>query len=284
MIRMISAAQGGHVCGVQSIDCERRGGGRRAEITSFSRASRRRMLLTLNSVNISKYPDLPLFLTLTYPANYPTDPAVYKRHLDNFFKRFSRRYPYSAAIWRLEFQRRGAPHYHMLIFVDHRDYHNNMQQSLELWAVDAWREVINTNCAMHKIYGVDVAQLNDYKAVVSYCSKYMAKPADSPDDNDYALAVGRYWGVHNREYLIIDMVRVVISDDEFYRLRRLLRRYQHARQAYVPVCYGKAQGVSIFAPEAFVCRFIDYYILDHRGSPGFCDWIRSIEHPVNWII
>src|SRR6185503_11803793 len=57
-----------------------------------------------------------LFVTLTYPKQFPSDPGSYRSHLASFFKRLKRAFPTFSAIWKLEFQKRGAPHYHVLIF------------------------------------------------------------------------------------------------------------------------------------------------------------------------
>jgi len=93
---------------------------KRGVITAWTRKSRSKMTLTLASLDWSYLSDgagLPAMLTLTYPASWlvvaPDGDAV-KRHLKAFRKRFERAWgqPLRAA-WKLEFQRRGAPHVHI---------------------------------------------------------------------------------------------------------------------------------------------------------------------------
>jgi hypothetical protein len=57
------------------------------------------------------------FVTLTYPREYPEDPEVCKRHLKALRKRLQREFEPFAAFWRMGIQRRGAWHFHLLLFV-----------------------------------------------------------------------------------------------------------------------------------------------------------------------
>jgi hypothetical protein len=69
------------------------GGGIRGRIKGFSRASRRSLLRRMASVNRTAFRAFKgrlLFTTLTYPTDYPGDPAVCKRHLEAFGKRLER--------------------------------------------------------------------------------------------------------------------------------------------------------------------------------------------------
>lgn len=86
----------------------------RGKITSFSYASRRRMrefLLTNDVPNCTKFG-----LTLTLPKHYDDIkefPTVIKR----FGNDFSKHYKKSAAVYRAELQKRGAPHLHIILFM-----------------------------------------------------------------------------------------------------------------------------------------------------------------------
>ena len=48
-----------------------------------------------------------IFVTLTYPKQYPEDPELCKRHLKALRKRLQREYGPFAAFWRLGIQQRG---------------------------------------------------------------------------------------------------------------------------------------------------------------------------------
>jgi hypothetical protein len=84
--------------------------GDRASITTFSSRSRNNLLKKLFSLPISP----SVFITLTYPNFYPADSKEWKRHLDNFRKELLNEFPDAWLFWKLEPQRKGAPHYHLL--------------------------------------------------------------------------------------------------------------------------------------------------------------------------
>lgn len=89
-------------------------------ITCWSAKSRSRMVRTLAELDYGPMFALGLDLamhTLTYPGDWltvaPTGKAV-KRHLGMWRKRFKRAWGFDfVGVWKLEFQRRGAPHIHM---------------------------------------------------------------------------------------------------------------------------------------------------------------------------
>lgn len=69
---------------------------------------------------INANPQLNKFLTLTYAENM-TDIDRARKELDNFFKRLKRQFPRFAYVCVIEFQKRGAVHFHLLCnlpFVD----------------------------------------------------------------------------------------------------------------------------------------------------------------------
>ena len=79
----------------------------RGIISKFSPASRRRLLFTARNS-----PSLRVLVTLTYPEKYPLDGAVCKEHLRQMIQ-WCKRQGAECGIWILEFQKRGAPHFHL---------------------------------------------------------------------------------------------------------------------------------------------------------------------------
>lgn len=186
--------------------------GRRGRIVDYSRSSRKRLLTLLNSINRPACRDLPLFITLTYPAVWSADPARWKRDLDVLGKRLVAEFPRVAFIWKLEYQKRGAPHYHLLLFgvryVDHK------------WLAQQWYEVVDSGDEKHLQAGTEVRPIEGWRGVLSYAAKYLTK-AGLPVGMTWA---GRYWGVVGRRYLPVLMQTYLLSWQEFYRLRRLIWR------------------------------------------------------------
>ncbi len=89
----------------------RHGRGIRDRVRGFSRASRTNLLRRLASINRDAFKAIKgriIFVTLTYPHEYPDDPDLCKRHLKALRKRLQREYKSFAAFWRLGIQKRGA--------------------------------------------------------------------------------------------------------------------------------------------------------------------------------
>ena len=67
---------------------------------------------------------MPLFVTLTFPDEFPQDFELFKRHLDTFGQRLLRQWPSASIVWKLEFKERQsgknrgkvAPHYHLFVY------------------------------------------------------------------------------------------------------------------------------------------------------------------------
>ena len=88
---------------------------KRSEITEFSQKSRQRLRLSLAKVDQSKCGH-PIFSGFTYPADFPLDQRTFKRHLKMFSQRFLRAFPKAGFHWKLEFQARGAAHFHPIFW------------------------------------------------------------------------------------------------------------------------------------------------------------------------
>ena len=85
------------------------------DIKEFSSKSRQRLFQKFNKINYSSY-GLPLFLSLTWHHDYNFDRASIKLFLRNYLKRLIRLLPPFDYIWKFEYQKRGAPHFHIIIF------------------------------------------------------------------------------------------------------------------------------------------------------------------------
>ena len=77
----------------------------RGKVVIFSKKSRARLLKMLGKL---RRDEKPLFVTLTYPDQFPDDPLKIRRDLDCFGKRFRRKWPGGSFIWRLEYKTRKS--------------------------------------------------------------------------------------------------------------------------------------------------------------------------------
>lgn len=160
----------------------------RGEITGFSRSSRQRMAKFLRNSVIP----LPFMVTLTYPSVFPSDGKTVKYHLKRFCQEYVSNIESSGvatdlitAFWFLEFQARGAPHFHL--FVSHPiDYK---------WVAKSWYRIVGTDDIRHLHAGTKIEKLRDFRAgAISYAKKYAEKSNQKQIPPEYAHA-GRFWGV-----------------------------------------------------------------------------------------
>ena len=85
-------------------------------------------------------------VTLTYPGDWltvaPTGQWV-KRHMKALRKRYQRAWGEDwSCVWKLEFQRRGAPHVHMLCTPPH-GHAQTTGQTFAVWLSAAWTAIVN---------------------------------------------------------------------------------------------------------------------------------------------
>lgn len=184
---------------------------RRGTIKNFSKASRNRLMLKMAKLNREK---TPYFLTLTYPSSWPTARES-KKHLSSFIKRLKRRYGDDLGyIWKLEFQKRGAPHYHIFLWGI-----NDYGKKLMGWIADSWAEVCKIGDENHVKAGTCIQKIRTWKGVRSYSAKYFGKI----DENEREKGIGRVWGIGGN-VPFSDVVRIEIDPRQRHKLLRYLRK------------------------------------------------------------
>jgi len=158
------------------------------DITAFSSKSRVRALQCLSMVDPSKVHD-PFFVTLTYHDNYPEDARDIKRDLDNFLKRLMRIYPDCYYFWRVELQRRGAPHYHLILWFD-TAAEKPRTGTFILGIKKIWVPYIKCGCSACRMNAVKINEVSNMYKASYYISKYMAKTEPLAEQ----ISLGRLWG------------------------------------------------------------------------------------------
>lgn len=201
-------------------------GGKRGRVKGFTKSSRRRMLRKLSQVDRRA---IPVMVTLTYPGDYPSDPKKWKRHLDNFCKRLKRRFPAAGGFWKLEPQKRGAPHFHLLVW-------GVVYRVLLAWVSRAWYEVVGSGDIRHLYAGTRVEPIRNIRGLFAYASKYLGKEVAAMAGWE---AVGRYWGVFGGDNIPWgSLVEVSVSYPEAVHLIRLMRRAINAKGRDYPSLTG----------------------------------------------
>jgi hypothetical protein len=155
----------------------RTGGGVRSNVTTFSNAAKRRLFFTARN-----FPDLDIMLTLTYPADFPMDGRLVKNHWRRF-RQWMVRNGGKKGLWVLEFQKRGAPHFHIFL-----------QQPLDRIAVsEAWYRIVKSGDPKHLQAGTRIERFIFPPAIGGYVMKYAAKLEQKEVPRGYE-SVGRFWG------------------------------------------------------------------------------------------
>lgn len=185
--------------------------GRRRAVAGFSAKSRRRLQFKIAKVDREH---LPYFVTLTYPSEFPTARQT-KKHLDAFGKAIKRRG--YGAIWKLEPQQRGAPHYHLLMWGPLKSI-----KAIRAWVAETWFRIVDSGDEKHLRAGTQVQRVRSMKGVRSYAAKYMGKEVkmegwESP---------GRFWGVLGGQNIPwSESVTVELPEWMIHRLKRWMRKY-----------------------------------------------------------
>lgn len=200
---------------------------KRSVILSFSARSRLRLIKLMHMTDVKSHQWS--FVTLTYGKDFP-DAKTSKRHLRAFLKRLYRSKYFNgqkpAILWRLEFQKRGAPHYHLMIpdcpFLPFK------------WLKWLWNEVIEGNSAR-----VNIKRCSDRMGAMRYVAKYMCKlenTGSNPLSSSFFISVpyqadsppGRFWGIENKaSFPFADCEWLELYDhyQAATELKRYARRY-----------------------------------------------------------
>ncbi|SKH82523.1 rolling circle replication-associated protein [Mycobacteroides abscessus] len=221
-------------------------------ITQWSRKSRSSMCRTFAELDYTPLVEsgrIPAMVTFTYPGDWETvapDGASVKRHMMLWRKRFQREYGESPRyIWKLEFQRRGAPHIHLWMTPPQSCGKTGL--SFSTWLSEAWADIVDhpnaEQRARHRLAGTAIDILSglracDPKRLAIYFTKHSSP--NSHGDKEYQHIVpkswqqpekgpGRFWGVYGlkRATAIAEL-----SEDAYLVARRIVRRWSRNQATY----------------------------------------------------
>lgn len=167
---------------------------KRGIIRVFSRASRRRLLRFMARLKTRKI--RATFITLTFSKAVSNDWA--KKVFKRFAMRLRRKYEGVSCVWRMEFQERGAIHFHIIAF------------ALPFWKQSELQQVWES-CTEEGRSIADIRLVHGARSIMSYIAKYIAKADErteitSLEDGSYQheppeKLSGRFWGWINKELL-----------------------------------------------------------------------------------
>ena len=221
-------------------------------ITEWSRKSRSSMCRTFAELDYSPLVEsgrVPAMVTLTYPGDWEIvapDGASVKRHMALWRKRFQREYGEPARyIWKLEFQRRGAPHIHLWMAPPASP--GRSERGFTQWLSEAWAQVVNhpnpEQKARHRLAGTAIDVRNglracDPKRLAIYFTKHSSPNLHG--DKEYQHVVpelwrqpgrgpGRFWGAYGlkRAIAVVEVAQIA-----YIAARRIVRRWSRSQAVY----------------------------------------------------
>lgn len=182
----------------------------RGKVREFSDRSKRRLLFSAFNACVDWF----AFITLTYPMEFPSDGPTTKAHLHKFLVYLHRRYPSIKYLAALEFQERGAPHFHILVseFVDLR------------WLSETWYRVVGSEDPKHLRAGTSVQLVSGRKEGAGYMAKvYTAKGFQKQVPEGFA-DVGRFW-FSSRGLVQVERELSIEEYSQAVRFVRTLRKF-----------------------------------------------------------
>jgi hypothetical protein len=210
---------------------------KRGTVRDFSAKSRKRLIDLMARLDLDGV--RTVFLTLTFHAT--TEASECKAAFKRFRMWLHNHQPQASALWRVELQERGTPHYHLIVF--------NLPYIKQSKLQALW-----TRCTREDLSIIHIKLLKNKQHAMSYVSKYVAKhdaPAEGESDaegetsfNHAPYWQGRHWGVVNAEAVPLAARRVAIVDDDelaryfwYYTSTKIKRAGENGR--YSQTLYAK---------------------------------------------
>lgn len=188
--------------------------GRRGVCLDFTSASRRRLLRWHAGLDRRAIQWKPVFITLTYPGDFEDSPTRWKKDLDTFCQSLTTCFPDAFLLWRMEYQSRGAPHFHLMVY-------NVQWLVLEDWRAE-WQGIVGNWPAGATTQGFDIRRCKHWGQSEKYLAKYLAKKGEGPTLANRRPA-GRHWGVRGRRNVPTEIEEVELCPNAFQAIRRVTR-------------------------------------------------------------
>ncbi|GAG68905.1 unnamed protein product [marine sediment metagenome] len=164
------------------------GGGTRREVSRFSKAARARLAFVAGNTEI----EFTTMITLTYPKVFPCDGQTVKRHLNAFLTWMRRRSDGISYLWFLEFQKRGAPHIHVMLNAELPRKETEKAGVYREVALK-WYAIVGSGDEKHLRAGTRTERVRTQDGARHYAVKYASKMIQKSVPPDFRN-VGRFWG------------------------------------------------------------------------------------------
>lgn len=208
----------------------------RGEILQWSKKSRQRLAFVATNTDVT----FRTMITLTYPLEYPSNGQTVKKHLNAFLMWLKRETNGISYLWFLEFQKRGAPHFHILI--DYPMPRTQLEQKALRFRVSAtWYRLVGSGDEKHLAAGCRTERIRTENGARNYCVKYTFKMSQKTVPADYRN-VGRLWGC-SRDVVPVCRQEVQCTEDD---VRSILESWRYRPDADSTLYRVLYQTASLF--------------------------------------
>lgn len=237
---------------LEESDNDQPGGKPGRQITEWSAASRANMILQITRLDVSELVSgerPPAMITLTLPGDWLSITPTAKDAtacFQRFRKRWQKKFGRPSWIWKREFQRRGAPHWHLWTVppVDHFETVRRPDgtvvtpdQQFRAWLSETWTDCLRISDPEERRRsllagtGIDTAEglrARDPKRLAIYFLKESVggegKAYQNRAPKEWAgQSIGRFWGVSGLSRVARE---VVIDRDDADKAWRIVSRLQ----------------------------------------------------------
>jgi hypothetical protein len=251
-------------------------------IDGFSRESRNRFIKLLLSIDYKKMGD-PLFYTLTYPGAFSNDPRQWHKDLDVFIHRLKREFSNLCGTWRLEPQKRGAPHFCGFLWgCDRLETYEG-----KLWFSRSWYEVVGSGDEKHLHAGTGIMRVphDEYERwkLMMYQAKYQTKKEKGGVSQEFDYPVGRYWGAFERKNLAVSIEEFDIDRWLYFKLRRVGKKVLQKRigkNKFIEAVKGNESGLWIRMSNDDIEKLLKLYV-DGMNRSGWKAYLEK-ENTILW--
>lgn len=218
---------------------EDKGGGNKEAQRGFSKASKLGLARLLSTLDWERN-GICCHVTLTYHSRWPRTKEALAREKSWLTKELAK---WGCGIWKMEFQARGAPHWHVLLWIGLARPALEIEQELREW----WA-AFSGNKSWH---GVNL-RVGDEARAAWYLALHSAKDEQAP-----RIEVGRWWGyVRRKDVLAAQEIGDLgeVSEAEALWLQRIARRFRRVRG------HGRrqVQGFTLFLTATAASRLLSW--------------------------
>jgi hypothetical protein len=233
-------------------------------IDGYSRESRNRFIKLLLSIDY-KAMGAPFYYTMTYPGEFSNDPRVWKRDLDVFIHRLKREFPDLCGTWRLEPQKRGAPHFSGFLWgCDRLETFEGKK-----WFSLQWFEVVGSGDERHLWAGTGISRELMVETRIFYLAKYQTKAEKGGVSQQFDYPVGRYWGVFERKKLSINIEDRPIDRTLYFKLRRVMKKRLEkklGKNRFREAVKGKQNGLWMIMSNQDILGLLSLFVDEREQS------------------